>query len=242
MIYQHKSSKSIIGKVFRDLGIQDSDWIDDAIEWMGEALEHIGTYSQTVPKIKIVYVTNFKTRLPKDIYILDEIRYSNSDSSDAPDAEEFNYILSKNDSTHHPSLFKAENASYNPQNHDYTLNGNYLQTSFEEKWVALSYRAFYLDDDGYPMVPDAAEFSEALFWYITMKILLRGLQHPVIGYQDAEQRWLKYAGQARNAFNMPDKADYRTFKEKWVRMIPEYDRDIENLYTNVKQPSDFLDE
>lgn len=239
MIYQTKSSKTIIGKVFRDLGIQDSDWIDDAIEWIGEALEHIGTYSQTTPKISVVETANFRTSIPSDLYILDKIRYSNSVSTTAPAGEEFNFILSRMDSEHHPSLFETDNPNVGDRQEGYILDGSFIKTTFESKWVAISYRAFNLDADGYPNVPDAASFSEALFWYITMKILLRGFQHPVVQYQDAEQRWLKYCTQARNEYNMPDKDDYRTFRSKWVQMIPRYDRDINDLYENLKQPTDF---
>lgn len=242
MIYKYTSSKTIIAKVFRDLGIQDSDWINFAIEWIGESLEHIGTYSQTIPKIHILKNANFRAKLPNDLYILDEIRYSNSTSTTQPTAQDFNFILSSDDSTHHPSLFGAENPYNENRVQGYILKGNYIHTSFESKWIAISYRAFYLDDDGYPMIPDSAEFQEALFWYITMKMLLRGQKHPVINYENAEQRWLKYAGQARNASNMPDKSQYRSFHEKWVQMVPQYDRDLVYLYSNVKQPIDFLDD
>ena len=41
MIYKNISSKAIIRKVFRDLNPNGDNWIEDAIEWIGEALEHI---------------------------------------------------------------------------------------------------------------------------------------------------------------------------------------------------------
>ena len=42
MIYKNKSSQTIIRKVFRDLKPTNDNWTDDAVEWIGEALEHIG--------------------------------------------------------------------------------------------------------------------------------------------------------------------------------------------------------
>jgi hypothetical protein len=37
-VYKTKSSKTIIRKIFRDLKPDNDDnWIDDAIEWIGEA-------------------------------------------------------------------------------------------------------------------------------------------------------------------------------------------------------------
>ena len=40
------SSKVLIRKIFRDLNPSKDNWVDDAIEWIGEALEHIGASSQ----------------------------------------------------------------------------------------------------------------------------------------------------------------------------------------------------
>ena len=45
-IYKTISSQEIIRKVMRDLKPEDANWIDDAIEWIGEALEHIVASAQ----------------------------------------------------------------------------------------------------------------------------------------------------------------------------------------------------
>ena len=39
-VYKTISSKAVIRKIFRDLKPQNDNWIDDAVEWIGEALEH----------------------------------------------------------------------------------------------------------------------------------------------------------------------------------------------------------
>ena len=41
-VYKQISSKAIIRKVMRDIKPNNSNWIDDAVEWIGEALDHIG--------------------------------------------------------------------------------------------------------------------------------------------------------------------------------------------------------
>ena len=56
-IYNLTSSKVIIRKIMRDLTPSDYNWIDDAIEWMGEALEHIGASSQLEKKVCIYKVS-----------------------------------------------------------------------------------------------------------------------------------------------------------------------------------------
>src|SRR5690625_1663624 len=227
MIYGYSNSKEIIAKVFRDFGIQDSDWIYDAIEWIGEALEHIGTYHQVVSKTKPSSVHSFRAKMPKDLYILDSIRYNDEHNDSCPEMDEFNKVLRIGENDLFPGMTKERTNIRLVESG--IIDGSFLKTSFETGWVLFQYKGFALDPDGYPLIPDAVEYKEALMWYIIMKMILRGLQHPIIGYEAAEQRWLKYATQARNQSNMPDVSRYREFRDKWVTMIPEYDRDMTQL-------------
>jgi len=63
-IQGYQSSKRIISKVFRDLKIQDTDWVSDSVEWMGEALQGTGSVTQLENKIKIVKTSSHKAVLP----------------------------------------------------------------------------------------------------------------------------------------------------------------------------------
>ena len=38
-VYKNITSRAIIRKIMRDLQTNDDNWIDDSIEWMGEALQ-----------------------------------------------------------------------------------------------------------------------------------------------------------------------------------------------------------
>ena len=229
MIYTFTNSRQVISKVFRDFGVQDNDWINDAVEWMGEALEHIGTSRQVIPKLRIQKVNNFRIRIPKDIYSLNNIRYSLDTGDTPPKIDQFKWRASRDDTDHHPGFFGEESFSLGRGQHTYFWDGKFFKFSFEEGWVAIDYEAFALDDKGYPLIPDAVEYKEALSWYIISKMLLRGLRHPVVNYEVAHQQWLKYAGQARNQSNMPDKDAYREFRKRWVTMIPLYERSFGDL-------------
>ena len=72
-IYKHVSSKEIIRKVFRDLKPANANWLDDAIEWMGEALEHIGASTQLCTKHAVIPITNHKGNLPGDLYYINQV-------------------------------------------------------------------------------------------------------------------------------------------------------------------------
>jgi hypothetical protein len=69
-VYKQISSKSIIRKVMRDLSLSTDNWIEDAIEWMGEALEHIGAAPQLEKKVCTLTVDNYTTCLPSDLYYI----------------------------------------------------------------------------------------------------------------------------------------------------------------------------
>ena len=105
----------------------------------------------------------------------------------------------------------------------YIIDCDYIKTSFPTGKVCLSYMAFPLDEDCYPMVPDDISFKEAMFWYIFKQLLLGGWDKPTnkIDYVMAEKQWIKYCTQARNAANYPDIDRMENFLNQWTRLVPE---------------------
>ena len=97
--------------------------------------------------------------------------------------------------------------------------------------MCLSYTAFPVDEDCYPLVPDDISFREAMFWYIYKKFLLGGYMPNANGmtYQVAEEQWKYYCTQARNAANYPDIEKYESFLNQWVRLIPNINRHDDNF-------------
>ncbi len=72
-VYKTTSSKTIIRKVMRDLNPNNDNWIQDAIEWMGEALEHIGSAAQLETKGCILDIVDYKASLPADLYYINQV-------------------------------------------------------------------------------------------------------------------------------------------------------------------------
>tara|TARA_R110000744_G_scaffold202729_4_gene321600 strand:- start:508 stop:1392 length:885 start_codon:yes stop_codon:yes gene_type:complete len=77
-IYKTISSKVVIRKIFRDLKPSKDNWIDDAVEWVGEALEHIGASSQLCQKQCVLDITDHKTLMPSDLYFINQVAINNS--------------------------------------------------------------------------------------------------------------------------------------------------------------------
>ena len=105
----------------------------------------------------------------------------------------------------------------------YIIDCDYIKTSFPTGSICLSYMAFPVDEDCYPMVPDDISFKEALFWYVFKQLLLGGWDKPTnkINYVMAEKQWQKYCTQARNSAAYPDIDKMENFMNQWVRLVPE---------------------
>tara|TARA_R110000737_G_scaffold87730_2_gene120354 strand:- start:624 stop:1511 length:888 start_codon:yes stop_codon:yes gene_type:complete len=118
----------------------------------------------------------------------------------------------------------------------YIVDCDYIKTSFASGQICVSYTAFPIDDECYPLVPADISYQEAMFWYIYKKILLANpkFKNNGIDYSFAEQQWKYYCTQARNAAVYPDIDRMESFMNQWVRLIPEinqHDITFENLNT-----------
>lgn len=113
----------------------------------------------------------------------------------------------------------------------YYIEADKIKTSFNEGRVCLSYMAFPIDDECYPLVPDDISFKEAMFWYVYKKMLLGNMNPSVngIGYEYADMQWKYYCTQARNNANYPDIDQYESFLDQWVRLIPNINRHSEGF-------------
>lgn len=224
MIYKLVSCNTILNKVFRDLGFtidQHTDYLTDMVEWVGEALEGIGAAELEKNKTHKGTVKDNRVCLPNNIYFLNMVTYQgkllpcSSQTYDYgnqafPDQLEVNSLYS------------------------YYISGGWLKTNVPEgDEIFFHYDGFPLDERGYPKVPDTFSFKEACFWFIVYKMFMRGFEHPnkQITFALANQQWLKYCSQAEAESKLMDLPRMHSFKEKWVRIIPDI-HPLENFNSN----------
>lgn len=219
MNYKTVSSKNIIETVFsryRNYISQDSDaLLGNGVEWIGEALEAIGILSAMDNTEVSLTVTNGKIAIPCNFYLLRSICYNGEWLPYG--SQTFNYNLHCDNCINE---FTQSNLPYS-----YTINPNWIHTNVPDGEVlSINYKSFAIDLEGYPQVPDKVSVKQALFWYITMMLTLGGFQHPEINFKLAEERWIKYCGQAENDLAMMDAGQRDTFKNAWVRMVGNINR------------------
>lgn len=210
---KYKSIKHIIEKVYRDnKAILKLD-LYDAIEWAGECIELIGSPIQLLDKYECIKIEEFKGKLPCDLYLLLGTR------------EEHGMAMRySTDSFHHAKACKNINSCCN-LNCDliYTINDDYMFTSFKEGTVELAYKAIPTDSEGFPLIPDDIKFVKAVQMYITERLYWQALatgkiQQYMYERVDRERDWYIAAAQSRG--NMPSVDAMESIKNNWIRLIP----------------------
>lgn len=106
----------------------------------------------------------------------------------------------------------------------FTITDNYIKTNVATGYIMMAYQAIPTDADNYPLVPDHASFIEALYWYITMKVMypkwaLGQVRDAV--YYDAKRQWNFYCKQAYGEAMMPNQDQMESIKNTWLRLVPE---------------------
>lgn len=223
MIYKFKSSKSIIAKLYRDLGTNTEINESDVIEWIAEAMSRIGAYSQYLDKSIVLEVTNHRVILPCDFVFPIDIAHDGKPMAWQGKAMINNYLCE--DCNQIPKCC-TEDTFY--------IQNNYINTSFEEGELCMVYQAVMTDPDGYPMVPDNTYFDEALSTYCTFRldrIEYRKGKIPKDIYMESQRDWLFYVNSARGAANMPDINKLERLKNVWLRLIP-LTNDYNNFFSN----------
>ena len=112
------------------------------------------------------------------------------------------------------------------------VSGNCFDTNIESGTVYISYKAYPLDKEGYPLILDEVKYRLALEWYIFRCICERGYRHPVIDYGMADQKFNIALQQARNEHLKMTYEEVEDFTYNWTNMLRERDSGNRNYYSN----------
>ena len=231
MIAKYISSKQVIAKIFADLDIQDDNQrITDIREWIGEAVEKIGSVTQLVHKESgvdgepIIPVKNYQATLPIDLYRLEQVAFCLQPTgvwrelrSNATSFRNYNYDT--DDSMKNRTDYSLSDT--------YFIKPGYLVLNRESGYIKLSYDALSLDADGYPIIPDLQSYMEAIYWYVLMKLKYPEYLNGKLGreiYYDIRRSWNFYRQQAYAESMLPNTTDeMSSIQNIWHTLVPNYD-------------------
>lgn len=232
MITGYVNIKSVIAKLYRDLGINTEINEAHVIEWVAEVLSKIGSYYQYTEVKKCIELDNGKALLPCDFYRIKDIVYKGN-----PIAWASNSVVTD---------YTCEGCSI-PQcctEYEFYINNSFIITNIktstvgeESPKICMVYLAVPTDEDGYPLVPDDVYFMEACAKYVTYMLDYREWRKgniPDKVLNKSETDYLFYVNSARGAANMPGVAQLENLKNIWTRLIPKQDEYNKSFINNGK--------
>ena len=217
---KYVSYKRILEKLYQNYGFKDKIEWSVVLEWIGDGMDLIGaneTYIRKVtgmdaltPTIKII---DYRGDLPCDLYKCIQAREYCTKTPMRYATDSF-HIMNKT----------GRSPEFN-SNSDYTyqLTNNHIFTNFETGEVEMSYIAFPIDEDGYPMIPDDVKFIRAIVDYVASCILKRQLLNNEISmqvYKELLQDTMFSMGAAHTRATLQNLDQAESFKNALLRTIP----------------------
>lgn len=200
-IYKYESAKPVIARIVRV--VKDSSWIGGSLLHFRDAIDQLGrsytTHLKITPEDELLPISNHQVEIPCDLILLEKVECAGVRLM-------WNKDVSMN------SLVCDTYTWYGNDGYPYyQIVGDKIRTSLDEGDLKLYYHTLKLDNDGFPYIPDIAEYRQALFFYIISRLILEGYKVPNMTFQLAEERWEYYKGLAKNKIKAPN-------KDQWERI------------------------
>lgn len=107
----------------------------------------------------------------------------------------------------------------------YDVKPGYIYCNMPEGFLKVSYYGEYLDEEGYPMIPDTTAYAEAIYWYVASKMFFiewtKGSNAHKELYATAKTSWNYYRKQAYAESLMPNADEIQSIKNTWHTLVPE---------------------
>jgi len=216
------SIEPIIESVYQDEGYaHELDWAD-CVSWAGRALALMGAPALYIDKVTgnslitpNITIAEYRGALPVDFIEVLPAGVRDADSKQVYDEATDSFFKAPN---------RTEEAPFNKTGRlVYQIKDGYIYTEDETATLEMAYRAFKIDDRGFPMVPDLQRVQECVRSFITYKVdhrLWRQNKLDRVVYEKSEQEKDWYMGSAQNALKLlsPDRREVWT--RHWTRLLP----------------------
>lgn len=187
-------------------------------------LELVGVPGLKQDKLVHLQIENCRAPLPEDFVERISVRVIDSSGKivsthDTNDFAEFNDELGEQDKM--DTIFT------------HRITPNYIYMDFKQGEIELLYKAYYMDENGWLMIPRNESLVLAIINYVRARhfeSLADQNANFERAYQRAEQQYNWYVAQATNSLLNLDPVEAQALGERLIRMIPVKD----NFYTNDK--------
>lgn len=207
MIYRFTSSKVVYARVQRY--VIGSAWLGTGMLWLGDGIQKLGYASKrkNLVESKALVIANHKVEIPCDVEFIEKVIHVESGCRLMINKDSSMLALSCDD-----YIFSKQNIG-----EWYDVNPPYIRTSFESGTIDLFYRSYEMDEEGFLLIPDVAEYREALVWNVLKNLILEGykLKDPRIDFVFAEEMWEKYKHSAKGKVRRFSRDERERFARMW---------------------------
>lgn len=220
MILRKTSIQPVIAKIIRDTRIHDSSFLIDMNEWIPEVMEMLGTDDEKSYAFEEVKLNFYKGKMPCGLYNILAIEYNGcrmsyknglsmkSTSQNPYDQDPQLWISTVGLKETIPGNYvwqsSAEAVSRLPMGgHTYSVEMGYINSSLCDATIGVHMDKVTTDENGFPYVPDNANYREAVYYYVRAKMGGAGYNDREFNEATLMQRFDLYAGRALNEITYP---------------------------------------
>lgn len=215
---QTTNIRRIIDRIKRHPMLQDIPF-ETAVEYAVDFISIIGTPALFEEKTAIVPIHEWKGELPCDFDSMIQVRVAPRTDVKGPHPILPTYRYSEH--SFHMSPYKPGAEFLG--NLTYKVQGMCIFTSTKEVPVEIAYKAFAVDSEGYPLLPDNAAFLLALERYIKVEwfnVLFDQNKINIRVLQNAQQEYAWAAGRAQEEFSKIDLDKAETLFNSFKMLLP----------------------
>lgn len=220
---QYVNVREILSRVLRHSLLQNVT-LEEAIQHTIDFIGIVGVPKFYIDKEDILHIQEFRAQLPCDMVSINLVKHKGRVISHMTDS----FFTKNREPSHCCARPSFEQETFKTQ-------GNVIYTSFKEGEVELSYKAIMVDDEGFPLLPDNANFLKALEEYIKLEVFTVLFDRNKITAQvlnNQQQRYAWRVGQATAEFTIPSPSEMEAITRMWNTLIPrvkEFDTGFRNL-------------
>lgn len=207
---------TIVDRVKRQPLLEDVQF-ETILDYTMEFIKILGLPDSFIEKTEVIDIDEYKGLLPCDFYMMNQVRHK---------GRYFRYSTN----TFHMSNCKNPGAGLT-----YKIQGRFIFTSLKKGPIEISYRAYPLDAEGMPLIPDDGCYARALVEYIIVEVYTNLFDQGKINGQALQNRQLRYAdyaAQARANLLRPTMDQMEAISNMWGRLLQSKNYH-QNGYTNL---------
>ena len=209
---------------------------ETAVEYTVDFISLVGTPAIYDEKTEIIRIDNWRGPLPCDFVEMIQVRIAPKQHMDCwcghhafIGTPTYRY----SDNSFHMSHFKP--STLNTRELTYKIQGMVIFTSPKDIDVEIAYRAFAVDDEGYPLLPDNTSFLRGLENYIklqwfTMLFDMGKISLAVL--QNTQQEYAWAVGDAQSEFSRLDLDKAETLFNSFATLLPRNNEHWKAFFSN----------